>query len=145
MDREVKWTASAWNDLQQIAQYIGKSPNTGHLYSGKLSTMTEAERREFKRLRLPFKGVATFSSHGQKEVEATDISAGSAYLIVDTCLSIKEQVNLFMRWPHDRKLPGIKLKADGKVHRVEQLSEKVWGCVVEFDEMPDLVWEAQGS
>ncbi len=24
MDREVKWTASAWNDLEQIAQYIGK-------------------------------------------------------------------------------------------------------------------------
>ena len=24
MDREVNWTASAWNDLEQIAQYIGK-------------------------------------------------------------------------------------------------------------------------
>ena len=24
MDREVKWTDSAWNDLEQIAQYIGK-------------------------------------------------------------------------------------------------------------------------
>ena len=24
MDREVKWTASAWTDLEQIAQYIGK-------------------------------------------------------------------------------------------------------------------------
>jgi plasmid stabilization system protein ParE len=22
MDRQVKWTASAWNDLEQIAQYI---------------------------------------------------------------------------------------------------------------------------
>ena len=126
------------NTLEQI-------PNTGHLYSGKISTMTEAERREFKRLRLPFKGVATFSSHGQKEVEATNISAGSVYLIADTCLSIGEQVNLSMRWPPEKKLPGIRLKADGTVGRVEQLSEKVWGCVVEFDKMPDLVWEAQGS
>ena len=126
------------NTLEQI-------PNTGHLSSGKLSRMTEAERREFKRLPLPFKGVATFSSHGQKEVEATDISARSVYLIADTCLSIGERVNLFMRWPNDRKLPGIELKADGKVHRVEQLSEKVWGCVVKFKVTPEMVWEAQGS
>ncbi len=118
---------------------------TGHLYSGKISKMTEAERREFKRLPLPFKGVATFSSHGQKEVEATDISARSVYLIADTCLSIGEQVNLLMRWPTEKKLPGIILNADGIVFRVEQLSEKVWGCVVKFEEMPDMVWEAQGS
>ena len=118
---------------------------TGHLYSGKISTMTEAERREFKRLPLPFKGVATFSSHGQKDVEATDISAGSVYLIADTCFSIGEQVNLFMRWPPETKQPGVRLKADGKVTRVEQLSEKVWGCVVKFEVMPEMVWEAQGS
>ncbi len=126
------------NTLEEI-------PNRGPLSSGKLSRMTEAERREFKRLPLPFKGVATFSSHGQKEVEATDISAGSIYLIADTCFSIEERVNLSMRWPPGRKLPGVKLKGDGTVHRVEQLSEKVWGCVVKFDKTPELVWEAQGS
>ncbi len=107
--------------------------------------MREPDRREFKRLRLPFRGMATFSSHGQKEVEAKNISAGSAYLIVDTCLSIGEQVNLFMRWPPETKQPGIILNADGKVHRVVQLSEKVWGCVVKFKVRPEMVWEAQGS
>jgi hypothetical protein len=129
----------------KLLNTLEQTPNTGYLSSGKLSTMTEAERREFKRLRLPFKGVATFSSHGKMEVEARDISAGSAYLIVDTCLSIKEQVNLFMRWPHEREQPGIRLNADGEVHRVEQLSEKVWGCVVKFEVTPEMVWEAQGS
>ena len=107
--------------------------------------MTEAERREFRRLRLPFKGVATFSSHGQKEVEATHISAGSIYLITDTCFSIKERVNLSMRWPPETEQPGVRLKADGTVCRVEQLSEKVWGCVVKFKVMPEMVWEAQGG
>ncbi len=103
--------------------------------------MREPDRREFKRLRLPFRGTATFSGHGQKEVEAKNISVASAYLIVDTCLSIGEAVKLLMRWPPEDNQPGVILKADGTVLRVEQLSEKTWGCVVKFEKMPDLVWK----
>ena len=104
-------------------------------------TMREPDRREFKRLRLPFRGIATFSSHGQKEVEAQDISVASAYLIADTSLNIGEEVKLFMQWPPENNQPGVILNADGTVLRVEQLSEKAWGCVVKFEEMPDLVWK----
>ncbi len=103
--------------------------------------MRVPDRREFKRLRLPFKGMATFSSHGQKEVEAQNISVGSAYLIADTCLSIGEEVTLIMRWPPEKDQPGVILNADGTVLRVEQISKKAWGCVVKFEEMPDLVWK----
>lgn len=103
--------------------------------------MAEAEKRGFKRLRLPFRGMATFGSHGQKEVEARDISAGSAYLIADICPSIGEQVKLFMRWPRESEHPGIILNAEGTVFRVDQLSEGAWGCVIKFEEMPNLVWK----
>ncbi|MCZ6484626.1 MAG: PilZ domain-containing protein [Acidobacteria bacterium] len=103
--------------------------------------MREPDRREFKRLRLPFRGTATFSDHGQKKVEARNISVASAYLIADTKLSIGEAVKLFMRWPPEDNLPGVILKANGTVLRVEKLSKKAWGCVVKFEQMPDLVWK----
>ena len=103
--------------------------------------MTEDERRGFTRLRLPFKGKATFNGHGEKEVEAKDISAGSAYLISDTCVSIGEEVKLFMQWPADNADPVVVLDAQGTVFRVEPLSENSWGCVIKFEEMPDLAWK----
>ena len=104
-------------------------------------TMREPDRRKFKRLRLPFRGIATFSSHGQQEVEAQNISVASAYLLVDTSLNIGEEVKLFMQWPPENNQPGVILNADGTVLRVEPLSKKAWGCVVKFEEMPDLVWK----
>lgn len=103
--------------------------------------MDEEEKREFTRLRLPFKGKATFSGHGEREVEAKDISAGSAYLIADICLNIGEEVKLFMQWPSESADPVVILDAQGTVFRVEQLSESSWGCVVKFEEMPDLAWK----
>jgi len=53
-----------------------------------LVAMTGEEKRGFKRLALPFKGTARFSTHGEREIVAKDISAGSAYLIVTTCPDI---------------------------------------------------------
>ena len=75
--------------------------------------MGEEEKREFTRLRLPFKGKATFSGHGEREVEAKDISAGSAYLIADICLNIGEEVKLFMQWPSENADPVVFLDAQG--------------------------------
>ncbi len=103
--------------------------------------MSKDEKREFTRLRLPFKGKANFSGHGQRDVEARDISAGSAYLIADICLNIGETVDLLMQWPSENADPVVTMDAQGTVFRVEQLSESSWGCVVKFEEMPDLAWE----
>jgi hypothetical protein len=104
-------------------------------------TMTEENRRGFRRLRLPFKGKATFSSHGEKVVETKDISAGSAYIVVDTLLSIGEEVKLAMQWPSESEDPVVVLDAEGTVFRIEKLSETAWGCVIKFEEVPDLAWE----
>ncbi|MEE8348668.1 MAG: PilZ domain-containing protein [Acidobacteriota bacterium] len=103
--------------------------------------MSKENRRGFRRLRLPFKGKAIFSSHGEKIVEARDISAGSAYLIADTCLDLGDEVKLRMRWPDGSDDPFVILDAEGTVFRVEQISENAWGCVVKFTEMPDLAWK----
>ncbi len=108
--------------------------------SGKMYVMTE-DKRGFRRLRLPFKGTATFSTHGEKVVEAKDISAGSAYLVVDTLLSIGEKVKLLMQWPSESEDPVVVLDAEGAVFRIEPLSENTWGCVVKFEETPDLAWK----
>jgi hypothetical protein len=103
--------------------------------------MSDEEKREFTRLRLPFKGRATFSSHGQREVETKDISAGSAYIIADICLDIGERVTLLMQWPSENADPVVTMDAEGTVYRVEPISESAWGCVVNFDEKPDLAWK----
>ena len=99
------------------------------------------ERRGFTRLRLPFKGRATFNGGGEKMVEARDISAGSAYIVADTCLSIGEEVKLLMQWPSETEDPAVILDAEGTVFRVDELSEDAWGCVIKFEEMPDLPWK----
>jgi len=109
--------------------------------SGKMYVMTEENRRGFRRLRLPFKGTAIFSTHGEKVVEAKDISAGSAYLVVDTLLSIGEKVKLLMQWPSESEDPVVVLDAEGAAFRIEPLSENTWGCVIKFEETPDLAWK----
>ncbi len=106
-----------------------------------LVAMAGEEKRGFKRLALPFKGTARFSTHGEREVVAKDVSAGSAYLIVTTCPDIGEQVTLLMRWPPEQEHQGIVLDGDGEVLRVDKLSDGSWGCVVKFPDPPDLIWK----
>ncbi len=103
--------------------------------------MTGEEKRGFKRLVLPFKGTARFSTHGEREVVAKDISAGSAYLIVPACPDIGEQVTLLMRWPAEQEHQRIVLDGDGEVLRVDKLSDGSWGCVVKFPDRPNLIWK----
>ena len=103
--------------------------------------MSGEEKWDFKRLTLPFKGTARFSIHGEREVVAKDISAGSAYLIVTTCPDIGEQVTLLMRWSAEQEHQRILLDGDGEVLRVDKLSDGSWGCVVNFPDPPNLIWK----
>jgi len=135
-----------WRDV--LSQLAGpdlcdsqKNPELDHLLWIRLVAMSGEEKRGFKRLTLPFKGTARFSTNGEREVVAKDISAGSAYLIVPTCPDIGEQVTLLMRWPAEQEHQRIVLDGDGEVLRVDKLSDGSWGCVVKFPDRPNLIWK----
>ncbi|MDA2924761.1 PilZ domain-containing protein [Acidobacteria bacterium AH-259-L09] len=95
--------------------------------------MDETERRAAKRFEGELKGTATFDIEGkeeQREVTIKNISVYGAYFQTDTCPDISESVRIHMQL-EDSEAP---FEAVGTVIRVDQLSEKRYGCALKFEE-----------
>lgn len=95
------------------------------------------EERFTKRLDVGLTGKAIFTSRGrplESRVKAKDLSAHGAYLLSDASPQVGDSVQVHLH----QENPKILFEAEGKVTRVDQLSEDECGIAVQFQAIPGL-------
>lgn len=99
--------------------------------------LVSSEERFTKRLDVGLTGKAIFTSRGrplESRVKAKDLSAHGAYLLSNASPQVGDPVQIHLH----QENPKILFEAEGKVTRVDQLSQDECGIAVQFQTIPGL-------